>query len=258
MKPDTAPLWVCLRENNCQQSRRQLIELYAHLVQITAYRAWKAVHGVTRADLVGEGHIGLIAAVDAFDPARDVKFETYAITRIRGAILEALRQDDWVPRSVREQTKAYGAAHTSLLLQLRRTPTEDEVARELGITPAELDTRLANSQRGALVSLQHPVMHENHSETIQDALKCPRPSPDDDITERDQWRTLRAAVEKLPERERHVIDCYYRDGQTFKGIGEEMGISESRTYQLHTQATNRLRGYLDTERALFDREAVAV
>ena len=259
IKPDTAPLWICLRKNNCLRSRALLITRYAYLSHITAERTARYSGNIDRGDLIGAGNVGLIAAIDAFDPFRNIKFETYAITKIRGAILEYIRDHDWVPRSVRDRYRDYQQANYALLVQLRRAPSAGEVARELGITPAELDERLANSQRGALVSLQAPVVQDDgHNTLLQDVLKSCDPSPYDDVTDRDISRVLRAAVAKLPEREQQVINLYHHEDLTFKAISEIMGVSASRVYQIHAEATARMRVYLDSERSLFDREAAGV
>ena len=259
IKPDTAPLWICLRENNCLRSRALLITRYAYLSHITAERTARYSGNIDRGDLIGAGNVGLIAAIDAFDPFRNIKFETYAITKIRGAILEYIRDHDWVPRSVRDRYRDYQQANYALLLQLRRAPSAGEVARELGITPAELVEHLANSQRGALVSLHAPVVQDDgHNTLLQDVLKSCDPSPCDDVTARDKSRVLRAAVAKLPDREQQVIDLYYREELTYKAISEIMELSASRVYQIHAEAINRLRVYLDSERSLFDREAMTV
>ena len=128
-------LWRQLKEYHCEEAREHLIQRYAHLVSITAGRLFGPLpNGIEREDLVGAGVVGLVKAVDQFDPERGIKFETYAITLIRGAILEMLRGDDWVPRLVRDQQKQIKQAYMRLEARLGRPATEDELAQEMGIT----------------------------------------------------------------------------------------------------------------------------
>src|ERR1700712_1231418 len=132
----TATLWQQFKVYGCQDGRTLLIQRYAHLVSITAGRLFGPLpSGVERDDLVGAGVVGLVKAVDQFDPTRNIKFETYAITLIRGAILEMLGGDDWVPRLVRDQQKQLRQAYGKLEACLGRPATEDEIAQEMGIAP---------------------------------------------------------------------------------------------------------------------------
>ena len=246
-----AKLWHEFKVQQCQDARSQIIQRFAHLVSITAGRLFGPMpSGVERDDLVSAGIMGLIKAVDQFDPTRGIKFETYAITLIRGAILEMLRGDDWVPRLVRDQQKQLKQAYMRLESQLGRPATEEEVAQELGISTEKLDKLLTNIGRANLLSLDDLRMG-SEQQRIVDLLPADEMSPLDNVAGREQKRTLASAVDRLPDRERTVVSLYYHEGLTFKEIGCVLTVSESRAYQLHSQAVTRLRSYLEPEAELF-------
>jgi RNA polymerase sigma factor for flagellar operon FliA len=247
----TTQLWRDFKEANCQDARNQLIQRFAHLVSITAGRLFGPLPaGVERDDLVSAGIVGLIKAVDQFDPRRGIKFETYAITLIRGAILEMLRGDDWVPRLVRDQQKQLKQAYMRLEARLGRPASEDEVATELGISLEKLDKLLTNIGRANLLSLDDLRMG-SEQQRLMDILPSDDPTPLESVAMRERKRALADAVDRLPDRERTVVALYYHEGLTFKEIGYVLTVSESRAYQLHAQAVTRLRGYLETEAELF-------
>ena len=163
-------LWKMCKQHKDQDARSQIIQRYAHLVSITAGRLFGPMpSGVERDDLVGAGVVGLVKAVDQFDPGRGIKFETYAITLIRGAILEMLRGDDWVPRLVRDQQKQLKQAYMRLEAKLGRPATEEEVAEELGITTDKLDKILNNIGRTGLLSLDDLRMGSEQQRLIDTA-----------------------------------------------------------------------------------------
>ncbi len=247
----TAELWRQFKQCQSQAARAQIIQRYAHLVSITAGRLFGPLpSGVERDDLVGAGVVGLVKAVDQFDPSRGIKFETYAITLIRGAILEMLRGDDWVPRLVRDQQKQLKQAYMRLEAQLGRPATEEEVAKELGISTEKLDKLLTNIGRASLLSLDD-LRIGSDQQRLADILPSDSPRPLDSLALRERRRALAAAVNRLPDRERTVVALYYHEGLTFKEIGGALTVSESRAYQLHAQAVTRLRGYLESEAELF-------
>lgn len=247
----TARLWQEFKQGGNEDARCELIQRYAHLVSITAGRLFGPLpSGVERDDLVGAGVLGLVKAVDQFDPGRGIKFETYAITLIRGAILEMLRGDDWVPRLIRDQQKQLKAAYMRLEARLGRPATEEEVAAELGITTEKLDKLLTNIGRSTLLSLDD-LRLGSEQQRLVDLLPTDAPSPLESVSLRERKRSLTSAVDRLPDRERTVVALYYHEGLTFKEIGQVLSVSESRAYQLHSQAVMRLRGYLDTEQELF-------
>lgn len=247
----TAKLWQEFKQSGDENARCQLIQRYAHLVSITAGRLFGPLPaGVERDDLIGAGVLGLVKAVDQFDPERGIKFETYAITLIRGAILEMLRGDDWVPRLIRDQQKQLKAAYMRLEARLGRPATEEEIAEELGISTEKLDKLLTNIGRSTLLSLDD-LRLGSEQQRLADLLPADAPGPLESVSLRERRRALAEAIDKLPERERTVVALYYHEGLTFKEIGQVLSVSESRAYQLHAQAVTRLRGYLDNEQELF-------
>jgi RNA polymerase sigma factor for flagellar operon FliA len=247
----TQQLWQEYKDCGKLEARNSLIQRYSHLVSITAGRLFGPLpSGVERDDLVGAGVVGLVKAVDQFDPRRGIKFETYAITLIRGAILEMLRGDDWVPRLVRDQQKQLKQAYVRLEARLGRPATEEEVATELGINGERLDKLLTNVGRASLLSLDDLRMGSEQQRLV-DLLPTDGPSPLECVAVRERQRALASAVDRLPDRERTVVALYYHEGLTFKEIGHVLTVSESRAYQLHAQAVTRLRGYLQPEQDLF-------
>jgi RNA polymerase sigma factor for flagellar operon FliA len=252
--PDTIDLWRRYKEEGDTSARDALITRYAYLVKITAGRVVTSLPpNVERDDLISAGVVGLIKAVDQYDTSRKVKFETYAIALIRGAILEMLREEDWVPRSVRERVKALEKAYLRLEMSLGRPATEEEVAEELGITVDELHSLLIDTGRATLMSLDDVIVGADGNERIHlsDVINDQCASPSMEIESKEIRRMLAEAIDRLPEREALVISLYYYEGLTFKEIGKVLSVSESRVYQLHTQAILRLRGYLSQNMALF-------
>jgi len=249
-------LWTRLKLYRDKNARELLIQRYAHLVSITAGRLFGPLPcGIEKDDLVGAGVVGLVKAVDQFDPERGIKFETYAITLIRGAILEMLRGDDWVPRLVRDQQKQIKQAYMRLEARLGRPATEEEIAHEMGITPDKFDKLLTNIGRASLLSLDDLRMSgkgdSGGMQRLVDILASEDLSPLDNVAIRERQRCLAAAIDRLPDRERTVVSLYYHEGLTFKEIGGVLTVSESRAYQLHAQAVTRLRGYLESNAELF-------
>jgi RNA polymerase sigma factor for flagellar operon FliA len=193
-------------------------------------------------DLINDGILGLIDAIEKYDDARGVKFETYAITRINGAILDALRSLDWVPRAVRQRARELERAYQQLESELGRVPTEDELAGKLGITIKELDTLMQRVRGTAVLSLEEFLPNEKGYEIpLVDTLK----DADNDVTTAVEAREIRGAlvtaVEELPPQERTVISLYYFDGLTLKEIKSALNVSESRVSQIHAQAVIHLR-----------------
>jgi RNA polymerase sigma factor FliA len=224
-------------------SREEAIHRYLHLVKYVAGRI--SVHlpsNVDINDLINDGVFGLIDAIEKYDDSRSVKFETYAITRINGAILDALRSLDWVPRAVRQRARQVDRAFEGLEFELGRDPTDEELANRLALSVRELD-RVRQHMRGtAMVSLEEPLPNTgDHEVFVGDTLE----DTESDVTariERDELRReLVCAVASLPAQERAVIRRYYFQGDTLKAIKHELGVSESRVSQIHAQAVARLR-----------------
>jgi RNA polymerase sigma factor for flagellar operon FliA len=227
-----------------------LINHYSYLVKITAGRLVTSVPGgMDREDLVGAGVVGLIKSVDQFDPMRDVKFETYAIALIRGAILEMLRDEDWVPRSIREKLKALDRANTALETKFGRPPTEHELSEYLGMAAHDVNELMVRMGRTNVFSLDDILTTTDGDDHIHfvELIVDQDADTSGHVEGKEIRRILAGGVDRLPERERLVVALYYFEGLTFKEIGKVLGVSESRVYQLHTQAMNRLRNHMCQE-----------
>jgi RNA polymerase sigma factor FliA len=245
--------WVDFKVYKSPESRVELINHYSYLVKITAGRLVTSLPGgLDREDLVGAGVIGLIKSVDQFDPTRDVKFETYAIALIRGAILEMLRDEDWVPRSIREKLKALDRTIMALETKLGRPANEHEIAETMGISIQEVNELMVRIGRTNVYSLDDILGGSDGDDHIHfvELIVDEDSNPGREIEGREIRRILATGVDKLPERERLVVALYYFEGLTFKEIGKVLGVSESRVYQLHTQAMTRLRGHMRQEGAV--------
>jgi RNA polymerase sigma factor for flagellar operon FliA len=224
-------------------SREEIVHKYLHLVKYVAGRiSVNLPPNVELNDLVNDGILGLIDAIEKYDDARGVKFETYAITRINGAILDALRSLDWVPRAVRQRARELERAYQELEAQFGRVPSEDELAVKMGITRKELDHLMQRVRGTAVLSLEEFLPNEKGYEIpLVDTLK----DSGNDVTSAVEQREVRAAlvtaVEELPPQERTVISLYYFDGLTLKEIKSALNVSESRVSQIHAQAVIHLR-----------------
>ncbi|MDH7603202.1 MAG: FliA/WhiG family RNA polymerase sigma factor [Armatimonadota bacterium] len=252
--PDLQALWHRFKALGDSKARDQLIQHYAYLVKITAGRVVTSLPpNVERDDLISAGIIGLIKAIDQFDASRQVKFETYAIALIRGAILEMLREEDWVPRSVRERVKALEKTYLDLESKLGRPATEEEVAEAMGMEIDAFHLLLADTGRASILSLDDILLSGEGDEKIHLADVVHDGSADTSTAVESFAikKFLADSIDRLPDREKLVIALYYYEGLTFKEIGRILEVSESRVYQLHTQAVLRLRGYLQRDLALF-------
>ena len=252
--PDLQASWHDYKVVGDPKARDTLIQHYAYLVKITAGRVVTSLPpNVERDDLISAGIIGLIKAIDQFDTKREVKFETYAIALIRGAILEMLREEDWVPRSVRERVKALERTYLELESHLGRPATEEEVAEAMGMEIDAFHILLADTGRASLISLDDIVLSSEGSEKIHlaDVVRDDSADTSGNVESGMMRESLGEGIDRLPDREKLVIALYYYEGLTFKEIGKILEVSESRVYQLHTQAVLRLRGYLQRDLALF-------
>jgi len=247
---ETAALWKGFRERGCQKCRAALIERYAHLASVTAAKCSMRLPAyMDRNDLVGTGLIALVRAVDTFDPNRGVQFSSYAITLMRGAILEFKRDNDWVPRHLREVQKEFSGARQRLVSQLGRAPEAEELGREVGLTAQGMHAEQRLLARMAVASLDAPL-EETGTLSLSSVLPTEQLSPCAQALLSERLHRLCAAIRRLPKREGVVVSLYYREEQTFKVIGQRLGISESRAYQLHRQAITRLQGTLQADEEL--------
>lgn len=225
--------WQRWRTHRDVRARERLIVHYSPLVKFVAGRLGAGLpNSVDVGDLVGSGVFGLMDAIDRFEPERGLKFETFAVPRIRGAILDGLRSLDWVPRSVRARSRAVQDAMAQLEVRLQRSPTDDELAEELKVTPDELQRWLANIAVATVGPLDHVLVSGSD------------PSPQAVLEDVELRSTMRNEVRRLPERERTVVALYYDEGLTLSEIGEILGVTESRVSQIHTKAVLQLRSRL--------------
>jgi RNA polymerase sigma factor for flagellar operon FliA len=217
----------------------QLVKAYSHLVEYVVHRIMVDLPAsVDRADLVSEGKIGLIEAINRYDPERNVKFETFATWRIRGAVLDYLRKLDWSPRSLRKRAREIGAVQDSLTKKLGRPAFDEEVAKELGISESEYRDSL--SKISALSVAGFSDLDERTAASFEDKGR----TPEESASEEHFLANLAAAIKKLPEREKLVLDLYYSKELSLKEIGAILDLSESRICQIHGSAVIRLRSAL--------------
>jgi RNA polymerase sigma factor for flagellar operon FliA len=219
---------------------------YRPLVEYVARRVSAGLPGtVEQADLVGYGMFGLIDAIEKFDVSRNLKFETYAVVRIRGAIIDELRRIDWVPRSVRDKARSADQAFASLESRLLRTPSTMEVAAELGITQEELQQIYHQASARGCVSLDGGFLsadgQEGQPAKLADTIADCRQGPPDALENEELKRILASSISGLAERERIVLTLYYYEGRTLAQIGKSLGVTESRISQIHAKAIAQLR-----------------
>lgn len=245
----TARLWEDYKRTGEQAIRDQLIVLYSPLVKYVAARVAVGLpQHVDQSDLVSYGIIGLIDAIDRFDPVRAVKFETYAIPRIKGAIIDELRAIDWVPRSVRAKARAVEQAYSSLEASLLRTPTDAEVAAELDISEQDLQDILRQVSFVGIAALDEVFLvggDRTERTTLGDTIPDATAGPVALFEDKESKEILAQAISQLGERERTVLSLYYYEGLTLAEIGEILGVTESRVCQIHTKAVLQLRSRLD-------------
>ncbi|MGW6917689.1 RNA polymerase sigma factor WhiG [Kitasatospora sp. NPDC054939] len=242
-------LWRSYKESGDQRLREQLILHYSPLVKYVAGRVGVGLpSNVEQADFVSSGVFGLIDAIEKFDIDRAIKFETYAISRIRGAIIDELRALDWIPRSVRQKAKAVERTYATLEARLRRTPNEPEVAAEMGIAIEDLHaifSQLSLANVVALDELLHPVGEGGDRPSLVDTLEDHgADNPVEVAEDRELRRLLAQAINTLPEREKTVVTLYYYEGLTLAEIGQVLGVTESRVSQIHTKSVLQLRAKL--------------
>lgn len=229
-------IWNQYVKTHNAQLKDRLTEHYVHLVKLVAGRLGIYLNQyIDLDDLVGYGVLGLIDAIDKFDPSKNVKFETYASLRIRGAILDAIRKLDWIPRTLRKKQKDIDKIYIELESKLGRTPVDQEVADALHISLDEYNTLLKEVNVSTLISIDENVYQfesvKDHNAQIPE--RC--------IEEKEMKDTLSKLIDELPEREKKVIFLYYYEELTLKEISRVLEVSESRVSQLHTKAVSRLR-----------------
>lgn len=239
-------LWQAFGEHRDQELRDRLVLHYAPLVKYVAGRVGTGLPShVEVSDLIQSGIFGLVDAIEKFEPERGLKFETYAMQRIRGAILDDLRAQDWVPRSVRSRARDVERALERLEARLQRTATDAELAAELELSTEELRDLLAQLQMTSVVALDDLIGSGSAAASLVETLRDDRAEdPMAALVDRDSRRQLAEAVERLSDRDRIVVTLYYFENLTLAEIGKVLGVTESRVCQLHTRAVLRLRSKL--------------
>jgi len=252
-RADVSALWARYKLDDDSSARDALILNYSPLVKYVAGRLASGLpQSVDTADLISYGIFGLIDAIQKFDPGRAIKFETYAIARIKGAIIDELRALDWVPRSVRSRAREIEASYLALENQFKRVPSDQEVADHMGVSLKEFQAILTKLSYTSVVSFEELWVGGDRDEG-QSALGSIKDDSAEDpvaIFESVEIKDILAgAIERLPEREKTVIALYYYEGLTLKEIGQVLGVTESRVSQLHTKAVLRLRARLHAAQA---------
>ena len=242
---DIDDLWLAYKSLRDQDVRDQLLVHYSPLVKYVAGRVAAGLpQNVEQADLISYGIFGLIDAVEKFDPARGYKFETYAIARIKGAILDELRSIDWVPRSVRAKARSLERAYAKLEAIHRRTPNDDEVAAELGLNDEQFQAMLGQLSFVGIVALDELLSvggERGDSMSLGDTIPDSSDGPVGAYEVEEMRQLLAQSINRMPEREKIVLTLYYYEGLTLAEIGQVLGVTESRVCQIHTKAVLQLR-----------------
>jgi RNA polymerase sigma factor for flagellar operon FliA len=245
-------LWITFQKTGSAAARDKLIERYIYLVRYVAGKmAMSVPPSVEIDDLVSAGVVGLMDAVGKYDRNRDTKFETYAVARIRGAIVDDLRSLDWVPRSVRRKARMVEEAYSRLENELGRAASDEEVSRKLNMSVGEFRSIVEEIVSAGLLSLDDFVGNQDGERTTRIIdLVCSKDdaSPSAALEVEEMKTILAQSIMNLPEKERTVVALYYYEDMTLKEIGRTLGVSESRVSQVHTKAMLRLRGRLRSVR----------
>lgn len=242
---EVSALWERFKRDGDERAREGLILNYAPLVKFVAGRVGIGLpRSVEQADLVSYGIFGLIDAIDKFEPERGFKFETYAISRVKGAILDELRGLDWVPRSVRARAREIERSLAELEHKLQRNVSDEELASHMGTPVEDLRESLAEISTLGLVALDE-LLSPDSPGSMGDVVPDPRGTNPEAAFQMEETRRLLAdAINRLPDRERLVITLYYYEGLTLSEIGAVLGVTESRVCQIHTKSVMSLRNRL--------------
>ena len=250
---EIAQVWLDFkRDQSNQKLRNALIERFLPLVRYNAERVWaKLPDGVDLNDLISAGVFGLMDAIEAFDLERGVKFETYCVPRIRGAMLDELRTMDWVPRLVRSKASKLEAARKEAEAELGRPPSDNEIARKMGLPMEEYDKHKSEASAVNLVSLNKKWYETDSYKDVReiDIIEDTKgEDPTDGIQKRD---VMKLVTKGLNRNERLIIILYYYEELTMKEIGTTLGLSESRVSQMHSSIVARLKDQLNRRRPEF-------
>lgn len=225
---DTAELWRQFSESRNERVRAELIVAHMPLVRFVVSRLLPSMPTHVHADtLVDYGVLGLMEAVDRFDPGRGFRFETFAVPRIRGAIMDEIRSIDWTPRSVRSKARAIAVGREDLEGELHRTPSHREIAARTGLTTDEIERVLSQIQQGTVTELDESLPHSDH-DTASDPAAA--------YEHKEERRALHQAIAQLRDRERLVVELYYFEDYTLSQIAAVLGVTEGRVSQIHSRA----------------------
>jgi len=241
--------WAKFKETNATSERDELIVFYSPLVKYVASRIAAGLpQNIDQSDLVSYGMFGLIDAINKFDLERGYKFETYAISRIKGSILDELRSIDWIPRSIRSKAKRVEKAMSKLETKFHRAPTDTEIAEELDLSMKQLNNLYTQISSLGIVALDE-MLSFNGSEnlTYGDTLADKGEGPGKKYETLETRQVLASAINSMGEREKVVLTLYYYEGLTLSDIGNVLGVTESRVCQIHTKAVLQLRSRMAAE-----------
>jgi len=243
-------LWRDFLKHRSLPSREALALSYLYLVNYIYGRiAINLPPHIDREDLEHQGILGLLAALDNFDPARGVKFETYASIRIRGAVIDYLRKQDLLSRPLRKRAGEIEQAAEDFIKRQGRAPTVADLAESMGATEEEISDNLWKSSHSFIISLERELYEdeEGAGSTVGENLALPVPGPHDEAERQNLLECMARAIEELPPKERQIIALYYHEELTLKEIGAVLGISESRVCQIHSRAVFNLRQKLQLD-----------
>jgi RNA polymerase sigma factor FliA len=249
---DMKDVWSSYKKTGDEKAREQLVLAYSPLVKFVAGRMSSGLPAhIEESDLISYGLLGLIGAIERFDPQREIKFETFAVSRIKGSIIDELRSLDWVPRSVRAKAREIESTQTRLEHEFGRVPTDKEVADALEMSIDDFQESLLQISNSTVVALDELWTVSDASGdqvSLLDTMKDPNAvDPARELGVSELKDRLAHAISRLPEREKLVIALYYYENLTLREIGEVLGVTESRVSQLHTKAVLRLKSRLQTE-----------
>ena len=250
---DVDKLWETYAKNRDQAAKEKLIVHYSPMIKYVVGRMNIYVgNALDFDDLISYGVFGLIDAIDKFDYHKGVKFETYASLRIRGAVLDGLRQLDWVPRTARQKNRQLEEVYAQLESELGREPTSEDLAAKLGLTPDEVDEEIKKSALLSLISFDD-YLETNHESAKKELSGDAADLPESIYDQKELREILAAAIENLTEKERMVVTLYYFEELTLKEISQIMSVSESRVSQIHSKAMLKMRTRLGKYKSLLMR-----
>ncbi len=237
-----ADLWTRYKETGDTHTRNELVLRYSHLVEIIARKMSRAFYGKAQLeDIISNGMVALIKVIEGYDPTREIKFETYASPRIRGSVIDYIRSQDWVPRSVRDKASQIEGAYTKLRGVLPREPTASDIAALLNLEQEEVETIMNESHIFQLISFEEILSDQLQTDDKENEDNL---SPHALLLHKELGTVLARAIDKLTDKQRTVISLFYYEGLKVKEISEVMGISSPRVCQLHSTALMNLKADL--------------